>query len=187
MKARGPAACGPATSIGSNTEPGDGAHEPEGIADPIARAFGDPQLAPVLRWLSLGFVIRGLSSTQQALLIRSLRFRQLAMRTLVAELAAGVVAISLALMGLGVWSLVCQSLASSVFGVVTLWSVSGWRPGFGFRWSHFRELSRFGANIVGFKLLNLLSQRVASSARSRSATTRSPVGSSIPSTRSSPA
>jgi PST family polysaccharide transporter len=78
----------------------------------------------------------------------------------VAELCAGAVAISLAFAGFGVWSLVCQSLASGVFGVVTLWSVSGWRPGLGFRWSHFRELSLFGANIVGFKLLNLLSQRI---------------------------
>jgi PST family polysaccharide transporter len=131
-----------------------------GLADPIARGFGDPRLAPVLRWLSLGFLIRGLSSTQQALLIRRLRFKQLAMRTLVAELCAGIVAVSLALAGYGVWSLVGQSLASGVFGVITLWGVSGWRPGFGFRWSHFNELSLFGANIVGFKLLTLLSQRV---------------------------
>jgi PST family polysaccharide transporter len=132
------------------------------LAGPIAGAFGEPELAPVLRWLSLAFVVRGLSSTQQALLIRSLRFRQLATRTLVAELAAGTVAISLALTGWGVWSLVGQSLAAGFFGVVTLWSVASWRPGFAFRWSHFRELSLFGANIVGFKLLNVLSQRADS-------------------------
>jgi O-antigen/teichoic acid export membrane protein/phenylacetate-coenzyme A ligase PaaK-like adenylate-forming protein len=131
-----------------------------GLAGPIANAFGDAQLAPVLRWLSLGFLIRGLSSTQQALLIRSLRFKQLAVRTLVAEVCAGMVAIALALGGYGVWSLVGQSLASGAFGVVTLWSVSAWRPGLGFHWTHFRELSLFGANIVGFKLVSLLSQRV---------------------------
>jgi PST family polysaccharide transporter len=131
-----------------------------GLADPIARAFGDPQLAPVLRWLSLGFLIRGISSTQQALLIRRLRFKQLALRTLVADLGAGVVAIALVFAGFGVWSLVAQSLASGVFGAITLWGVSGWRPGLGFRWSNFRELSLFGAHIVGFRLLNLLSQRV---------------------------
>jgi len=129
------------------------------LAGPIAAAFGEPELAPVLRWLSLAFVVRGLSSTQQALLIRSLRFRQLAARTLVAELAAGTVAISLALAGYGVWALVGQSLAAGAFGVLTLWSVSRWRPGLAFRWRHFRELSLFGANIVGFKLLNVISQR----------------------------
>jgi PST family polysaccharide transporter len=132
------------------------------LAGPIAGAFGEPELAPVLRWLSLAFVVRGLSSTQQALLVRSLRFRQLATRTLVAELAAGTVAISLAFAGWGVWSLVGQSLAAGVFGVATLWRVASWRPGLAFRWSHFRELSLFGANIVGFKLLNVLMQRADS-------------------------
>jgi PST family polysaccharide transporter len=132
------------------------------LAGPIAAAFDEPELAPVLRWLSIGFVVRGLSSTQQALLVRSLRFRQLATRTLVAELAAGTVAISLALTGWGVWALVGQSLAAGVFGVATLWRVASWRPGLAFRWSHFRELSLFGANIVGFKLLNVLMQRADS-------------------------
>ena len=130
------------------------------LAGPIAGWFGEPELAPVLRWLSLAFVVRGLSGTQQALLVRGLRFQQLATRTLVAEVAAGVVAITLALNGFGVWSLVGQSLASGVFGVLTLWRVSGWRPGLGFRWHHFKELALFGANIVGFKLLNALSVRV---------------------------
>ena len=129
-------------------------------AEPLAAALGEPKVAPVLRWLSLGFVIRGLSSTQQALLVRSLRFKQLAVRTLVAQLAAGVVAITLVFTGWGVWSLVGQSLAAGVFGVITLWSVARWRPGLGFRWDHFRQLSLFGVNIVGFKLLNLLTGRV---------------------------
>jgi PST family polysaccharide transporter len=131
-----------------------------GLATPIAAAFGQPELAPVLRWLSLGFVVRGLSSTQQAILVRSLRFNQLAIRTLVAELGAGIVAISLALNGWGVWSLVAQQLTAGILGVITLWTVAAWRPGLAFRWSIFRELAAFGVPIVGFKLLNVFSHRV---------------------------
>jgi PST family polysaccharide transporter len=130
------------------------------LAEPIAAAFGESELAPVLRWLSLAFVVRGLSSTQQAILVRSLRFKQLAARTLVAELGAGIVAITLALNGWGVWSLVAQQLTAGILGVITLWAVAKWRPGLDFRWAHFRELSLFGVSIVGFKLMNVLSQRV---------------------------
>lgn len=131
-----------------------------GLADPIARGFGDPGLAPVLRWLSLAFVIAGLSTTQAALLQRRLAFRQLAARTFAAQVASGAIAIYLALAGYGVWALVANLLADSAFGSIMLWSVSGWRPGLDFRWRHFRELSTFGASIVGFKLLNLTSQRI---------------------------
>ncbi len=132
------------------------------LAEPIAAAFDEPRLAPVLRWLSVSFVIGGLSSTQQALLMRSLRFKQIAIRTLAAEVGAGTVAISMALAGYGVWSLVGQSIAAGVCGVIALWSVTEWRPGLGFRWRHFRELSRFGASIVGYKALNLGNQRADS-------------------------
>jgi PST family polysaccharide transporter len=126
----------------------------------IAGAMGDPALAPVLRWLSLAFVIGGLSSTQAALLQRRLAFRELAARTFAAQVVSGALAIYLALAGYGVWALVGNLLADAVFGSIMLWSVSGWRPGLAVRWRHFRELAAFGSSIVGFKLLNLTSQRI---------------------------
>jgi O-antigen/teichoic acid export membrane protein len=130
-------------------------------AEPLAAVLGEPEaLTPIIRWLSLGLVISGLASTQAALLQRRLAFRQLAARSFVAQLLSGVLAIYLAFTGWGVWALVGHSLGEAVFGVVMLWSVSGWRPGFAVRWRAFRELFLFGANIVGFKLLNLTSQRI---------------------------
>jgi O-antigen/teichoic acid export membrane protein len=130
-------------------------------AEPLAAVLGEPEaLTPIIRWLSLGLVISGLASTQAALLQRRLAFRQLAARSFVAQLLSGVLAIYLAFTGWGVWALVGHSLGEAVFGVVMLWSVSGWRPGVAVRWRAFRELFLFGANIVGFKLLNLTSQRI---------------------------
>lgn len=129
-------------------------------AEPIARAMGEPALAPVLRWLSLSFVISGLATTQGALLQRRLAFRELAARSFVAQVASGAIAIYLAFAGYGVWALVGNLLGDAVFGTVMLWSVSGWRPGVSVRWRHFKELAAFGSSIVGFKLLNLTSQRV---------------------------
>jgi PST family polysaccharide transporter len=126
----------------------------------VADAMGDPALAPVLRWLSLAFVIGGLSSTQAALLQRRLAFRELAARTFAAQVVSGALAIYLALAGYGVWALVGNLLADAAFGSIMLWRVSGWRPGVAVRWRHFRELTAFGSSIVGFKLLNLTSQRI---------------------------
>lgn len=129
-------------------------------AGPIAAATAQPELAPIVRWLSLGMLVSGLASTQQALLQRRLAFRQLAARSFVAQLLSGALAIYLAFTGWGVWALVGHGLGEAVFGVIMLWSVSGWRPGFAVRWKAFRELFAFGVNIMGFKLLNLTSQRI---------------------------
>jgi PST family polysaccharide transporter len=130
-------------------------------AEPLAAALGQREaLAPIIRWASLGLLISGLATTQTALLQRRLAFRQLAARSFVAQLLSGAVAIYLAYTGWGVWALVAHSLGEAVFGVIMLWSVSGWRPGFHVTWRAFRELFLFGVNIVGFKLVNLTSQRI---------------------------
>lgn len=122
----------------------------------IADLFHEPQLIPVIRWLSLSFVLAGLSSVQAALLRRRLAFKELALREILAIVMSGIAGVSMALLGFGVWSLVAQDLVNLVVGVVVLWSVSGWRPGLRFSKKHFAELMRFGLNIVGINVLNFL-------------------------------
>jgi O-antigen/teichoic acid export membrane protein len=122
----------------------------------IAGLFRQPQLTPIIRWLSFSFVFAGLSSTQQAILRRQLAFRELAIRTYIAIIIAGVIGVVLALFGFGVWSLVAQDLVYSLVEVVVLWRVSNWRPGFRFSKTHFHDLTAFGSNIIGINILNFL-------------------------------
>lgn len=129
------------------------------LADVVAALFGEPDLATIVRWLSLNFPLAGLASTQQAILKRDLRFGSLAMRGLAARIGGGVAGVVMALTGFGVWSLVGQSLVSSMVGVITLWRVSDWRPSFRFSWGQFKELFSFGVSVLGNKLLNFLNRR----------------------------
>lgn len=125
----------------------------------IATLFKEPQLTPIIRWLSLSFVFAALNSVQSAILSRQLAFKTLSLRTLVATFAGGVVGVVMALLGFGVWSLVGQQIANGLAGVVVLWSTTDWRPGFKFSKKHFRELFSFGINVVGIKALNFLNRR----------------------------
>jgi len=129
-----------------------------GCAEFIAGLFHQPQLAPIVRWLSLIFILTGLSSTQQAILRRRLAFKELAMRSIFAIISGGVVGLVLAFSGFGIWSLVAQSLVNGLVGVVILWSVSLWRPSFHFSKKHFRDLFSFGFNIIGINFLNFLNR-----------------------------
>jgi PST family polysaccharide transporter len=129
------------------------------LSNLMAKLFRAPDLSPVVQWMVISFIFMGLSSTQQALLQRDLAFRSLALRSLVAELIAGVVAISLAFLSYNVWSLVAQALIRVIVGMVILWMASDWRPGFQFSIAHLRALSSFGINIVGNRLVNFFNQR----------------------------
>jgi O-antigen/teichoic acid export membrane protein len=128
------------------------------LADPIALVLDAPGLAAILRVLSLTFVLSAVSSIQIALLRRELAFRSLAMRSIVAALGGGAVGIGMALAGFGAWALVGQLAAAAALSVVTLWSVSPWRPGLKVSREQFRELFGFGINVVGSDLLNYLSR-----------------------------
>ena len=123
----------------------------------IAGFFREPQLVPVIKWLSPIFFLSAMSSVQQAILRRALAFKALTIRSLAANLISGVIAVIMALKGYGVWSLVAKLLVAAIVNVVMLWQVSDWRPGFRVSMRPFRELFLFGINIVGGNFVDFLS------------------------------
>ncbi len=125
----------------------------------IAGFFDEPRLAPVLRLLSITFLISALSSTQVAILQRRLAFKSLAVRSLTATTVGGVVGLGMAFTGFGVWSLVGQDIASGLAGVVVLWRSSDWRPGLNVSARHYKEMFTFGVSVVGNNALNILLRR----------------------------
>jgi PST family polysaccharide transporter len=125
----------------------------------VAGFYHETRLTPILRWLSLSFILVSLSSTQIAILQRRLSFKSLAARSLVANLVGGIVGISMAFAGFGVWSLVGQSLANSLAAVIVLWTASKWRPRFRLSRKHFMDLFGFGISVVGEKILLFFTRR----------------------------
>jgi O-antigen/teichoic acid export membrane protein len=130
------------------------------IAEPVATALEQPRLAAILQVLSLSFVLGAFTSIQIALMRRAFEFRALALRAVGAALGGGAIGIGMAAAGLGAWALVGQQLASAAISVLLLWWVSPWRPGLRFSRAHFRDLFRFGLNVVGSDTLSFVSRNV---------------------------
>ena len=125
----------------------------------VANVYNEPDLAPIIRWMSISFLLAGLSSVQSAILQRNMQFKVFAARSLVATAVCGVAGIGAALLGLGVWSLVIKEITFGSTGAIMLWSSSSWRPGFRFSPEHFKELFAFGINIIGFNFLDFFNRR----------------------------
>ena len=100
----------------------------------IARFYNMEELCLVLRVQSLSLIIQPFFTVQSTLLQKQLRFKELSTRNIVATLIGTIVAIIMAFLGYGVWSLVASSLMSSVAGVLLLWWMSPWRPTKEFSW-----------------------------------------------------
>ena len=119
----------------------------------FADLLGQTDIAMIIRWLMLNVLITSLNGVQSALLMRQMNFKGLAARKLGGIIVGSLVGIALALSGWGVWSLVAQTLVSSVVGLMLLWHVSSWRPGLKISVKHFQDLFYFGINVTGIGIL----------------------------------
>jgi lipopolysaccharide exporter len=125
------------------------------LAPVFSGVFRAPALTPVLRTLGISFLFEGLAMVGIGLLRRQLRFRVLSAIT-VATYVLGylVVAIGLALLGAGVWSLVIGALVSS--GSQTVWQYALLRHPVRpvLRWKPYQEVCGYGMRLSGAYLLD---------------------------------
>lgn len=120
----------------------------------IARFYDEPALVPITTLIAFNFVLGALNDVQAAILQREMNFRVIAIAEVGGTLVGGVVAIGMALAGLGVWSLVANLLVYTAVEVLLLWRGTDWRPRLLFVPAAIRELLGFSLNLFGFNVFN---------------------------------
>ncbi len=123
-------------------------------ADSIARVFGEAELAPVLRWMSALPIISAFCAAPIAASKREMRFRPIAMRSIAGLTVGGVIGLTLALLGAGVWALVAQAIVQRGASAIVLWAAVPLRPRFSLSVPHFRDLRRFAAPVMLSRTMN---------------------------------
>ena len=132
------------------------------IAAPeIGHHYGEPILRPVLRWISLSFVISGFSVVSRSLLIREMNFKALTACAL-AGMVVGNLGVGLAMAhnGAGVWAYVSALLVqNAVLSLGYLWFARV--PVFeGFKLARVRQLLGYGMRSTAFNLLTYASAKI---------------------------
>lgn len=122
----------------------------------IGEFYHQPQLVEIIRVLGLNLIINSFSIVQIARLTIELNFKRLTMVSLCSVLGGGSVGVWMAYHGFGVWTLVFQSLISSLCWVICLWLVVHWKPRWAFSWSSFRSMFSFGSKLMLSGLLHTL-------------------------------
>ena len=120
----------------------------------ISSFYGQPVLAPLTRLISVNFFVGSLGIVQSSLLRKRLDFRRLAFVDLVALIISGTIGVTMAFLGLGVWSLAWQSVVSTSLKAALLWIASDWRPAMRFKWAAVKDLLGFSSNLLGFSSIN---------------------------------
>ncbi len=81
----------------------------------IAQFFERPQLVSLVRVMGLLLVFQSLSIVQYTVLSRNIDFKIKTKANIISAIISGIVGITLALAGIGVWALVAQQLVRQLF------------------------------------------------------------------------
>ena len=126
----------------------------------VAEIFGGGDtLTAVIQVSAISLVLNAIASTPAALLERDFDFKALAIRRFMGTVTGGAAAVVAAFAGLGVWSLVIQSLVTATVSLVTLWLASSWRPSFTFSIQALKQLWTVGGSIIGMELVSLVNSQ----------------------------
>lgn len=124
----------------------------------IAELFNAPRLTEIIRSISIILLISPLYATQQAILRRSLTFKPLALQSLIATIGANTVAVTMALMDYGIWSLIVREILMSAIGSAVLLKYCSWRPSRDVRLTDLLDLLPFSIQVIKGNVVNFLSR-----------------------------
>lgn len=118
------------------------------IAPYISIFFHNEALTDVVRWISLVLILNAFAIIQRTRLVKNIDFKTQAKISVIASVISGIVGISMAFCGYGVWSLVGQQLSRQFWNTLLLWVFNKWLPKFEFSKNCFRELFSYGGKLM---------------------------------------
>jgi O-antigen/teichoic acid export membrane protein len=104
--------------------------------------------ATLLRVLGFSLLFASLGSTHDALLQKEINYRRRMVPEVGRTLVKGVLSVTLALMGWGVWSLVVGQVVGEAIATLLLWATSKWRPSRVLDRTLLRPMAGYGSQIM---------------------------------------
>lgn len=122
----------------------------------IADFFGRHELVALTRVSTIGLIIGSLAFVQRTRLTKRIDFKTQTKITIISSIIRGVVGISLAFAGCGVWALVFQEMAGSMTSTILLFFFNKWFPSIKFSTASFRELFGYSSKLLISGLLDTI-------------------------------
>ncbi len=120
----------------------------------IAQYFKIQELKKLIRVLSLTLLSYGIQSIQIAYISRKMLFQKFFFATLGGTIISGCIGILMAIRGLGVWSLVTQTVINQYINTIILWYTVKWHPKLMFSIQRLQNLFDFGWKLLVSSLVS---------------------------------
>ena len=118
----------------------------------IAQFYGMPALTNIIRIFSLRLLLSAYNSVQHAYISRKMIFKRFFFSTLFGTLLSGIVGITMAYQGFGVWALIAQYFVNSIVDTAVLAITVKWYPRLQFSWKSALKLMSYGWKVLATDL-----------------------------------
>lgn len=130
-------------------------------SEPLARLYDSPVIVDVAPILFLVLPINALCVVQTVMFTHEFRFALLSKIVFFSSLISGLVAIAMAFMGFGIWSLVAQRLVQMSVKGVAFWTLRNWRTSARFSFRPLIEMAPFSLRLLATDLIASVYNNVA--------------------------
>lgn len=120
----------------------------------ISDFYQQPELTSLTKVIGLSLIINSFTLVPRTILTVSMNFKAQAKASICSVIIGGVIALTLAKCGYGVWALVAQTLSMALCNAVFLNVVAKWIPSLNFSKESFSYLFGFGGKLLASGLLD---------------------------------
>lgn len=117
-------------------------------APSIATFFNQPKLEPLSKIMASIIIINAFAIIQRTILVKKIDFKTQTKVSLISSITSGLIGISMAFAGFGIWALVSQQISRQLLNTIFLWVFAKWFPRFQFSIQSFKELFGFGWKLL---------------------------------------
>ncbi len=128
------------------------------VAPNIADFFGNPVLSPMLKILSVIFFFYAFAVIPVVRMQKEMRFKRYGLVQTISVFVYGIITITSALAGAGVWSFIYGILAEQFVLMILSNIFAWWKFDFSFSKTAFKELFNFGSNVIGTRFVAFLNR-----------------------------
>jgi len=130
------------------------------LAPIVSFFYEEPILTKVIPFLSLGILIKPLTTIHQVVLTRKLDFKKISKILNKSVFIAGITSIILALLDFGIWSLVTNYVLNILITVPLFFLSTRYRPTFSWNRDYFKEIFNFGVYSTSTSVFSTLTYNI---------------------------
>jgi lipopolysaccharide exporter len=124
------------------------------VAVPVAQFYNNPDLIPLIRFLGVSFLLKGLTGFGREIRERNLEFGRLAVVDIISGITILAVGLVVLFMLANVWALAIYVVLSSVSALIISYLLFPWRPKIRFDRVILKEVAIFAGSVVLLNIFN---------------------------------